>query len=153
VAIIRRFATAPRLILTVATIGVSEIFALVAFYIPIWLGNKAKTLSILDTPWDKFAVRRQGHPLFTGDYVAAVVVVIALSIGLALFLRHTRMGVALRASAENADRASLLGIPVRRVGTVAWTIAGFLASVTIFLRAPIVGITADGTLGYEILLF
>jgi branched-chain amino acid transport system permease protein len=152
-AVIRRFATAPRLILTVATIGISQILALVAFYIPIWLGNQAQTLSILDTPWDSFVIRRQGHPLLTGDDVAAVVTVVALGLGLAAFLRYTRMGVALRASAENADRASLLGIPVRRVGTVAWTIAGLLAGVTLFLRAPIIGISADGTLGYQVLLF
>jgi branched-chain amino acid transport system permease protein len=153
ITIIRRFSTAPRLILTVATIGISQIMALIAFYIPRWLGNKAQTLSILETPWRHYQMRRQGHPLFTGDYVAAVVAVVVVGIGLAAFLRYTRMGVALRASAENADRASLLGIPVRRVGTVAWTIAGFLAGVTIFLRAPIVGITADGTLGYNILLY
>src|SRR4051794_36938051 len=36
--IIRRFATAPRLVLSVVTIGVALLFALVQFYLPKWLG-------------------------------------------------------------------------------------------------------------------
>jgi branched-subunit amino acid ABC-type transport system permease component len=50
---------------------------------------------------------------------------------LALFLRYTRIGIALRASAENSDRAALLGIPVKRVQTAAWMLAGLLASIAI----------------------
>jgi branched-chain amino acid transport system permease protein len=73
--------------------------------------------------------------------------------GLAAFFRFTRIGIALRASAENADRASLLGIPVRRVGTVAWAIAGLFAATTIFLRASLVGVPVDGTLGPTVLLY
>src|SRR3954469_10059967 len=73
--------------------------------------------------------------------------------GLAAFFRFTRLGIALRASAENADRALLLGIPVRRVGTVAWMLAGLFGSLTIFLRAPLVGVPTDGSLGFNVLLF
>jgi branched-chain amino acid transport system permease protein len=47
----------------------------------------------------------------------------------------------------------LLGIPVRRVQTVAWVLAGTLAGLVIFIRSTIVGVPADGALGYEVLLF
>ena len=42
-------------------------------------------------------------------------------------------------SAENADRASLLGIPVRRLQSVVWGLAGFLAFVAMFLRIGVDG--------------
>ena len=40
------------------------------------------------------------------------------------FFRFSAIGVALRATAENADRASLLGIPVRRLQSVVWGLVG-----------------------------
>ncbi|MDQ1373511.1 MAG: branched-chain amino acid transport system permease protein livM [Actinomycetota bacterium] len=155
VLIIRRFATAPRLILTVATLGVVQILAFVAIYIPIWMGSKGKAVSEVDTPWRRLFTLHDSHgtPILTGDQLFALVIVVGLGLGLAAFFRFTRMGIALRASAENADRASLLGIPVRRVGTVAWMLAGLLSAVTIFLRAPLVGVPTDGTLGFGVLLY
>ena len=49
------------------------------------------------------------------------------SSAIAAFLRFTRLGVAVRASAENTERAELLGINVRMLSTVVWTIAGALS--------------------------
>ena len=152
--VIRRFATAPRLIVTVATLGVVQILAFIAIYIPIWLGSKGKQTSVVSTPWTRFKIHdSRGTPILTGNQIFAVVVVLGLSLGLAAFFRYTRMGIALRASAENADRASLLGIPVRRVGTVSWMLAGLFGAITIFLRASLVGVPTDGTLGFGVLLY
>lgn len=153
--IIRRFASAPRLIVTVATIGISQILAFIGIYIPIWLGSQGKLQSVIETPWKKLLTWRKsnGDILLTGDHVFALIVVFGVSIGLAAFFRYTRVGIALRASAENADRASLLGIPVRRIGTVAWALAGLLAGITIFLRAPLAGVPVDGSLGYAVLVY
>ncbi len=155
VLVIRRFATAPRLIVTVATIGVAQILAFATLYVPQWLNTEEGLLSQqLRSPVSGFRVTdRFDVTVFTGDYILAVVVVALMALGLTAFFRYTRMGIALRASAENADRASLLGIPVRRVGTVAWALAGLFGAVTIFLRSSLVGIPTDGTLGYQVLLF
>lgn len=79
--------------------------------------------------------------------------VVALTAGLAAFLRYTRIGIALRASAENADRALLLGIPVRRVATVAWALAGLLSALAIFVQAPLTGTPSDASLGFDTLLY
>ena len=46
----------------------------------------------------------------------------------------------MRASAENVDRALLLGIPVRRLSTIVWLIAGGLAALTFMLQAPFAGV-------------
>ena len=150
--IIRRFASAPRLILTVATIGLSQLLAYFALLIPIWLGSEGKPISVIPTPFRNLQLTL-GNERFSGDYPFALFVV-ALVIGaLTVFFKYTRIGIALRASAENADRASLLGIPVRRVGTVAWTIAATMASITIFLRSTLVGVPTDGSLGPTVLLY
>src|SRR5437899_2687628 len=71
----------------------------------------------------------------------------------AVFLRYTRIGIALRASAENADRASLLGIPVQRVQTVAWIMAGALAAMAILVSSPLIGVPQDASLGFKTLLY
>ena len=152
VLVIRRFAKAPRLILTVATIGVSQILAGLAFFIPIWLGTEGKPISDIPTPFKRFRFDL-GNEIFNGDYVFAIVAVAVAVTGLAAFFRYTRIGIALRASAENADRASLLGIPVRRVGTVAWVLAAVLGALCIFLRSSLVGVPVDGSLGIVVLLY
>ena len=153
VVIIRRFARAPRLILTVATIGVSLLLAFIAVYIPEWLGDPRSLLAAkIDTPFDQFRIQVGQRP-FSGDYPFSFAVVIGVSLLLAAFFKATRIGIALRASAENADRAALLGIPVKRVGTVAWGLAGGFAALAIFLRSTLVGIPVDGTLGPTVLLY
>jgi branched-chain amino acid transport system permease protein len=72
--------------------------------------------------------------------------------GLAWFLLRTDSGVAVRAAAENSDRALLLGIPVRRLATIVWMIAGGLSALTYLLKAPFSGVTPGVANGPEILL-
>jgi branched-chain amino acid transport system permease protein len=152
IVVIRRFSTAPRLILTVATIGIAQLLAYISFLIPIWLGTEGKPISVIPTPFRDITLNL-GSERFSGDYPFALFFVALVIGGLTLFFRYTRYGIALRASAENADRASLLGIPVKRVGTVAWTLAATLASITIFLRSTLVGVPIDGSLGPTVLLY
>ncbi|MGI8793718.1 MAG: ABC transporter permease [Acidimicrobiales bacterium] len=158
VLVIRRFAAAPRLILTVVTIGISQFLAFIAIFLPRWIkapGREAggQFISKVDTPFREIQVMKVGFRSYSGDYVFAAVAVIILTVALALFFKYTRIGIALRASAENAERAALLGIPVRQVGTVAWILAGVFATVTIFLRSTVVGVPVDGTLGPIVLLY
>ena len=65
---------------------------------------------------------------------------------LALFLRRTDIGIAVRAAAERADRASLLGVPVHRLETVVWVVAALLAFVGAYLRAGVVGLPIGGSI-------
>ena len=55
-------------------------------------------------------------------------------------LLRTDAGVAVRAAAENSDRALLLGLPVRRLSTIVWQITGGLAALTYMLQAPFAGV-------------
>ncbi len=106
------------------------------------------------TPWGDISYdSARGQPILNGDQVFGFLVVIALTVGLSLFLKRSRLGIALRASAENADRAALLGIPVQKVSTVAWALAGLLSSLAIFAQAPLIGVPGDATLGFDTLLY
>jgi branched-chain amino acid transport system permease protein len=154
IVVIRRFARSPRLILTVVSIGVAQSLAAIGFFIPVWLGAKAGQIPNVPTPWENMKiVDSHGKSILTGNQVAALVTVVVLAVALGAFLRYTRIGIALRASAENSDRASLLGIPVRRIQTVAWMLAGVLAALAIFVQSPLIGVPNDATLGFDSLLY
>src|SRR5438552_257711 len=152
--VIRRFSKSPRLILSVVTVGVAQGFGALGFFIPVWMGVRAGEIPTVPTPWEHWKILNgRGQPVLTGNQVAALVVVVVMAALLAVFLRYTRIGIALRASAENADRASLLGIPVKRVQTVAWMAAGLLAAMAIFVQSPLIGVPNDATLGFDSLLY
>ena len=152
VLVIRRFRRSPRLILTVATIGVAQLLAFVEFMSPTWISGETLPPMDFETP---FSGRRTeiGGVFFTGDHLVTVATVALLLGGLAVFLRRTRLGIAVRASAENGPRALLVGIPVLRVSTAVWIIAALLSAIGVFLRAPLVGLPIGGLIGPSILLY
>ena len=141
-AIIRRFFDAPRLILTVATIGLATLLGAASLLLPRLWGERPQTQA-LDLPWD---VSLTVEPLIFGaDEIAALIVAPLVMIALAVFLRRTDVGIAVRASAERADRAALLGIPVKRLQTVVWMVAALLAFSGAWLRAGVVGLPIGGS--------
>lgn len=146
--VIRRFFRAPRLILSVATIGLAQVLAGLGLLLPGWFGVSFPPQSF-PAPFDvSFTV----DPLrFGGNDVVALVAIPLAFVGLALFLR-TRLGLAMRACADDVDRAALVGIPVRRVHSVVWAIAALLAFLAVFLRAGIVGLSLGTVLGPSLLL-
>jgi branched-chain amino acid transport system permease protein len=73
--------------------------------------------------------------------------------GLGAFFRFTNIGMAVRASAENADRAALMGIPVRRVRTIVWMIAALMSGVGVFQRTILIGNLPAGLTGATTLLY
>ncbi len=153
VVVIRRFKDAPRLILTVATLGVVQILAFAAIYVPIWLGNDGLTASAIRTPFNRITFHLGDRTVLAGQQIFAVAVVATMTLALGTFFRRSRTGIAVRAAAENPDRALLLGVPVRRISTIAWAVAGLFAGTTIFLRSTLIGVPFDGSLGFSVLLF
>jgi len=150
-AIIRRFFKSPRLLLTVASLGLSQLLAASALLMPkLWGATFPLLGKRLDTPFD-MTVTIGGVVFNANDIMAVVVAPIAL-IALALFLRLSNVGVAIRASADSADRAALLGVPVKRLQTVVWTVSSLLAFIAIFLRAGIVGLPIASALSVGVLL-
>jgi branched-chain amino acid transport system permease protein len=154
IVVLRRFKHTSRLIVTVVTIGIAQSYAALGFFIPVWFGEKASRVPRVKTPWQDWMINNsRGEPVLTGNQVFAFAVVVLLTGMLVFFLKKTRLGIALRASSENADRAALLGMPVARVSTIAWAFAGLLSSMAIFSIAPLYGVPADATLGFNTLLY
>ncbi len=147
VAFIRRFSRAPRLVLTVATIGIAQLCDGLALVLPRFFDMK-------DIPQpEPIKFTFSWYPVvFNGGHLLIVVVVPATVVGLALFFRRSRVGVAVRAAAESSDRASLLGIPVRRINTLVWVVAAGMAGLATVLRLPIQGVPIGSVLG-PVLLF
>jgi branched-chain amino acid transport system permease protein len=147
--IIRRFFTAPRLILTVVTIGLGLLLGALGTVLPLAFDINTPPQSF-PSPFDfHFSV---GQTIFYGNHVLAMLAIPAVIFGIAAFFRYTRIGIAVRASAENADRAFLLGIPVKRIETVVWVLATLMSALAVFLRAGIVGLPIGRVLGPSILV-
>ena len=147
--ILRRFFRAPRLILTVVTIGLSQLLAVFTTLMPRAFDLSTGSL-VFESPIDvEFSV---GLTVFRGNEILAMLVVPAVIVALGWFLQRTSYGIAIRASAESADRAALLGVPVKRVQNVVWIVATVLSTVGIFLRAGIIGLPIGSALGPTILI-
>src|SRR5205807_1107055 len=142
------FAKAPRLILTVATIGLSELFAAGQLALP-----KLFNFTLAPQPPVPFHFRWTWFPVtFNAGHLLILIVVPIVTIGLIAFFRYTDVGIAVRAQAESADRASLLGIPVKRLGTLVWVIAAGMSGLGVLLRLPIQGVAIGSVLGPSLLL-
>ena len=151
--VIRRFRNAPRLILTVATIGVAQILGFLELALPPILEGEASRESFrtgIKSPWG--ITFEFGHVKFTPDHFVVLVVGPAMLVGLYLFFRYTRYGVASRAAAVNAERARLLGIKVSRVSLIIWALAGLFSALTAILRAPILGFQLGAIAGMGLML-
>jgi branched-chain amino acid transport system permease protein len=138
----RRFYNSPRVVLTVLTI-VSAPF-LASFVAPkmallgIFPHQSDQTLEQLSftqkvqpllplSGWH-FNIGSFGTVFGFPDVMAIELSIIAL-LGLGAFLRFTRVGVAVRALAENSERAALLGISVGTMSSAIWALSGGLSAV------------------------
>ena len=147
--VIRRFAKAPRLIVMVVTIGLAQILAGVGVAIPYFFGSHLPPQRY-PSPFDfHFEI----HPIiFRGNDLIAVVASGGAIAALMAFLRYTDIGIAIRASAESSDRASLLGINVGRTQNTAWIVATVLSTIAMIVRAGILGLPLGSAFGPTILL-
>src|SRR3954447_14151328 len=150
--IMRRFTNSPRLIATVFTIGLAQIFVYLELNLPHWIGGQPGLPFNFPTPYTNFKLTI-GGVIFNGDYFAIIVATAVICTGLAAFLRFTRAGIAVRASAENADRASLLGVPVARLSTIVWVLAGLCSGIAVFLQAPVTALPTGGAVSPLVLLY
>jgi branched-subunit amino acid ABC-type transport system permease component len=110
--VVRRLFSSPRLVLLIATIGVGQILLLarVAWIPDINDFNAIPTaVSFVWEPTNSLRIdARQTSVIF---------IVPLLVVALGAFLTRTRFGLAIRASASNADTARVYGTSPRRVST------------------------------------
>src|SRR4051812_7621782 len=137
--VIRRLFEAPRVIVTVATIGVAQLLLFLQFELP-QPSHFTSFPTPLHTSWKVVGV------VVRGEHLVILIVVPLLTAAIAYFLNRTKHGVAVRASAPTPDAARLAGISVRRMSSLVWVVAGMLAAVATILSAPITTTTSGDVL-------
>ncbi|GAA1373291.1 ABC transporter permease subunit [Catellatospora chokoriensis] len=147
VAVVRRLRGRPGVTGMIATLGLSQFVLILALLV------SSQGLNGLTFP------RPPGLPSFTlgrtpiGPAFTAMALLAPLLLGgLALFLRRSRFGLAVRAGADAPDTARLNGIPAARMTTLAWAMAGAVAAFSAILVTPTQGAQSIDTLGPELLL-
>ncbi len=145
--LVRRLKGRPRVIGMVVTLGLSQFVLVLALLL------NPQGLSGLTFP------KPPAMPSFTiGNtpvgpaYMAMLILTPVLLVGLALFLKRTRFGIAIRAAADNPDAATINGISAPRMATLAWGLAGAVAAFSSILVMPSQGTQSIDTLGPDLLL-
>ncbi|HET7572617.1 MAG TPA: ABC transporter permease [Gaiellaceae bacterium] len=139
---VQRLFTTPRLILTVATIGIAQFAATVGLLV----GKLKSTVGLAPDVKPPFHLSfRIGLILFDSSAILVFIVAPVALGALALFLTRSRYGSVAQAAAENADRARLLGVSVRSLSTVTWALVGALSGIAAILETPLVGTAASST--------
>lgn len=140
VVIVRRFSQAPRLVLTVATIGLAQLLAVVALVLPGLWGKDSISVTTGKTSLP-FRLSFEIDPMVVRtEHLLALIVAPALLWSVATLLRSTPTGIAVRAAAERSDRALLLGIPVSKIHTFVWALAAVMSFAAVYIRSLIVGL-------------
>jgi branched-chain amino acid transport system permease protein len=153
--VIRRFTKSSRLVLTVVTLGVGQLLGAIAVAVALLLAPGVRTATGTPrTPFSRF--RWNMFPIvISGNEVVLLVVAALLLAGFAAFLGFSRVGIAIRGSAENEDRASLLGINTNQLSLIVWLVAAGLSAAAAVFQVPVQGFTigaVTGVIGSGILL-
>lgn len=150
VLVVRRFDRSPRLVLTVATIGLAQLLTVLSLLVPRIWGDTPITTAVVHVPWHlQLAV---GPVVIGADSVVAAAVAVGALTAVAVWLRRSSLGVAVRAVADHRERAASVGIPVRRLQTTTWVVAAVLTYLAVFLQAAILGLPLDPSFGVEALV-
>jgi ABC-type branched-subunit amino acid transport system ATPase component/branched-subunit amino acid ABC-type transport system permease component len=138
-AFIRRFATAPRLILTVVTIGIAQLIAAMTLLLQAAFNASDRIGSVIPFQVPLGGQVHVGSLALNGaDFLALGAVPLVLG-GLVLFLSRTDAGIGARATADSTERAQLLGIPVQRLSMLTWVIASVMSALGAILTAGVQG--------------
>jgi branched-chain amino acid transport system permease protein len=131
--VLRPLVNRPPIVLFMATLGLS--FVIEGLAQTVW-GSEVHglDLGIADTPLELHGVMLSQFDLFAAGTAGALVLV------LALLFNNTRLGLALRAVADDPLAALSVGIDLRRVWGVVWAVAGAVALVAGLLWGARVGV-------------
>lgn len=134
---LRPIATAPRVTLAVATIG------LLALMASIELALFAGSIKQLPPPLTRGGFSLGGVVVGPSQELALILVA-AVAVALAAFLRFTDFGLGVLASADDPIAAQLMGVSRAKVSAFTWGVAGALSALAALLNEPTVGALAPG---------
>ena len=145
--VVRRLRNAPRLMSIVATLGVGQFLVIFSAVI----NSTASAGSLYPQPsW--LPVFNVGALRVTQAYSGMLFLSPVFVLGIALFLKRSRFGLAIRAAAANPEAARMSGIFASRMSSLAWAIAGALSAFTAILTAPTQGFISGDSFGPSLLL-
>ena len=128
--ILKPLETAPVLSLVVCFIALLSFFNALAGMI--W----SYTIKQFPTPFPTRDIF--GNGLVSAQQVGVVAVTLVMLGILTVFFRYTTLGLAMRAAAQNADSARLMGVRVSWMLALGWGLAAAIGAVAGMLVAPIV---------------
>jgi ABC-type branched-subunit amino acid transport system ATPase component/ABC-type branched-subunit amino acid transport system permease subunit len=149
--ILRRLFTQPRLLLFVATLGLTQVIQLLQLRLPI-PDEQATSVTypvLISGTWNVLGLT------ITGPQATVLLIVPLLMVILTWVVHKSTFGRQIRATADNLPAAQLAGISVRAVSTKVWGLAGLLAALSALLIAPLQGgsiATVQTALGPKLLL-
>lgn len=135
--VVRRMGEATRLSVTVATIGL--LLLLLGIEFQIWGTNP----QIFPAP-----LPGRGPQIF-GFFVSptrqlAMIALLAIGVGLGIFLRKTDFGLGVLAASQDPAATRLVGVPLARVSSFTWVVAGAISAIAALLVAPTIGVFHAG---------
>ncbi len=137
---------APKLAPLVSAIGVSFIFMNAGQF---WGGAADRNFPDLVSTQNLLG---DSAIQFTVKDLLVIAITLPLMIGLTLFVKYTRLGKAMRATAQDPVAARLMGIPVDRVITATFALGGALAGAASVVYALYIN-TISFQMGFQIGLF
>ncbi len=156
-----RFFNAPRLTLTILTIAAVPAIQTATGFInqlPIFPPVADRTPEQLtgqdfSLPFEDFSFRLGSFGLDFGfAHLFAIGMSIMALLALTAFFRFSRFGVAIRAAAENTDRAKMLGVSVIALSMITWSMAGALGGLGVILDGAVRGQFATGQISPELII-
>lgn len=123
---------------TIRSIGTLGLALLLMGFTEWFWGSNPKRLVL---PTDAIGIDL-GDVRLTGTRIISLVAAVVIMGAVALLLARTRIGLKMRALANDRSLSALLGIYVLRVDTVAWLLSGLFAGVCGLLLANIVRLQA-----------
>lgn len=133
---LRRFAAAPRLVVTVFTIGAGQTFAMLTVLMLHGFHDKHGYVLAEPPEFPFHWSATIGGVRFATPDILAVLVLVVIAGFLVTYLRRSSAGVMLRGAADNPMRAQTLGVNTTGVAARAWLISGLIAGVVAVLSAP-----------------
>ena len=92
-----------------------------------------------------------GAAIIPADRLLATALAGVLLVGFTLFFRYSRQGIAMRATADDQQAALSMGISVKTIFALAWSIAAVTAALGGVLVANIIGVSsAVATIGLRV---
>jgi branched-chain amino acid transport system permease protein len=121
------------LVKAVGTLG----FLLILLGIMSWVWTDKAHALVLPTTEVSFQL---GDVQVNLTQILGLALAIAVTAGATVFLRVTKLGIAMRSLADDREITAMLGVPVRRVEAAAWLGSGLLSGATGLLLSTLVGL-------------